>query len=413
MPLDVQLRQAKEAQRQLGNTTTTQRNAVLEAMVALIEEHEDSILAANQDDLQAAAQHGVEGPRLARLGLTREKLSSLVEGLRTVIQLADPLGRGQRWTLPNGLILQQVRVPLGVIGLIYESRPGVTIEATSLAVKSGNAILLRGSREALHTNQALVDLWQTALRKTDLSPDLVQLVADPDRSVARALMHLKGLDLLIPRGGAALIQSVVQEATVPVVETGVGNCHLYVDAEADQEMALHILLDGKMGNPAVCNALETLLVHRNIHETFLPRAYDLLSSYHVVWHGDETVLRLIPDAVPATEEDWAEEYLGLHLAVKVVDSAEEALAHIARYGSGHSESIVTNDYRRGQEFLSRVDAACVYWNASTRFSDGFQFGFGAEVGISTQKLHARGPMGLDALTTIKTVAYGSGQTRDF
>ncbi|MCY0877921.1 MAG: glutamate-5-semialdehyde dehydrogenase [Firmicutes bacterium] len=411
--LEEELHRAKQAQQALANTNTAERNAVLQAMAELIEAHQADILAANQKDLQEAGQHGVDGPRLARLGLTPEKLAGLVDGLRTVVQLADPLGRGHRWTLPNGLILQQVRVPLGVIGLIYESRPGVTIEATSLALKSGNAMLLRGSREAQHSNRALVELWQQALRDSELPPDTVQLLNDPDRSVARALMHLKGLDLLIPRGGAALIQSVVQEATVPVVETGVGNCHLYVDAEADLDMALHILLDGKMGNPAVCNALETLLVHQQVHQSFLPRAFEMLSPYRVTWHGDETVCRLIPEAVPATEEDWAEEYLGLHLAVKVVDSLDAAIAHIARYGSGHSESIVTNNYQAGQTFLARVDAACVYWNASTRFSDGFQFGFGAEVGISTQKLHARGPMGLEALTTIKTVAYGSGQTRDF
>ncbi len=411
--LEQNLLKAKEAGTALAQTKTAQRNDILTVMAGLIRERTPVILQANQLDLVHAEESGLDTPRANRLKLSPDKLASLTSGLLTVAGLPDPLGGGRRWTLPNGLVLEQIHVPLGVIGLIYESRPGVTIEAVSLALKSGNSILLRGGREAQHTNRVLADLWQEALKSIGLSPSAVQLLDDPDRSLARELMHLSGLDLLIPRGGASLIRTVVEEATVPVIETGVGNCHLYVDAAADLDMAVKILLDGKMGNPSVCNALETVLIHEDVKDAFLPRASEVLRQYGVAWHGDAAVLDLVPGAVLATEEDWLTEYLGLHLAARVVGSLDEAIEHIRRYGSSHSEGIVTNHYPTGQRFLAAVDAAVVYWNASTRFSDGNEFGFGAEVGISTQKLHARGPMGLDALTTIKTVAFGSGQTRDF
>lgn len=287
------------------------------------------------------------------------------------------------------------------------------MEAASLALKSGNAILLKGGREAVHSNAILVDLWGRALAQAGLPTDAIIGLADPDRVKTRQLMHLTGLDLLIPRGGPELIRMVNEEATVPVIATGVGNCHLYVDERADLEMALAVLQDSKMGNPAVCNAVETLLVHRSIKDRFLPAAKTLLDSHQVIWHGDSEVRAMIADAVPANESDWTDEYLSPQIACRIVSDVEEALAHIGKYGTGHSESIVTNDAQVGQQFLARVDAAVVYWNASTRFSDGGQFGLGAEVGISTQKLHARGPMGLEALTTTKTVAVGSGQTRDF
>lgn len=407
------LASARKAQRSLSQASTAERNRLLLQMATRIESDASFVLEANQMDLATAEQNGLDAPRLARLALSSARLEALAQGLRTVAGLPDPLGRGQRWTLPNGLVLEQVRVPLGVIGLIYESRPGVTIEATSLALKSGNSILLRGGREAQKSNQALVSLWHQALAQVGISTDSVQLLTDPDRNLARQLMHLPGLDLLIPRGGASLIRTVVDEATVPVIETGVGNCHLYVDSQANLDMALKILVDGKMGNPSVCNALETVLIHRAVKEAFIPAAFAALREYQVAWHGDQEVVDLVPEAVPATESDWAEEYLGLHLAAHVVADLDEALEHIAQYGSGHSESIVTDHYPTGQRFLSAVDAAVVYWNASTRFSDGHEFGLGAEVGISTQKLHARGPMGLDALTTIKTIGYGDGQTRDF
>lgn len=410
--LDTLLHKAQSAQAALAPLSSQRRNHLLIAMADQVSFQSDQILKANHDDVDRARQDGLDGPRLARLGLSESKLKALSTGLRELAQIQDPLGRGDRWTLANGLILDRVRVPLGVIGLIYESRPGVTLEATALALKSGNAILLKGGREALATNQELVELWRSTLTREGLPQDLVQLISDTTRTAARELMHLTGLDLLIPRGGASLIRTVADQATVPVIETGVGNCHLYVDQHADLEMALKILLDGKMGNPSVCNALETVLIHQAITDAFIPRAVEMLKPYGVIWHGDQDVLARIPEALAAQESDWADEYLDVHIAAKVVDDLDQALGHIQRYGTRHSESIVTEHYPTGHQFLSRVDAAVVYWNASTRFSDGHEFGFGAEVGISTQKLHARGPMGLEALTTWKTLAYGTGQTRD-
>lgn len=407
------LSQAKAAQKALALAPGRERNRALLAMADLLVEETEAVMAENRRDLEAAGQEGLSGPLLKRLELTPKKLSELAEGLRQVARLPDPLGRGEgRRQLDNGLKIEVVHVPLGVIGLIFESRPGVVVEAAALTVKSGNAVILRGGHEAQRSNQALVQLWRRALGSAGLPEDAVQLVPSTDRQYVEGMMHLRGLDLLIPRGGAGLINRVVHEATVPVIETGVGNCHLYVHRAADLNMAAHILRDGKVGNPAVCNALETLLVDRAIKEQFLPLAWETLREDGVVFHGDEETRALLSDAIPATEKDWAEEYLSLDLAVKIVDGLEEALAHIARYGSGHSEAVVTNDYAVGQAFLDSVDAAAVYWNASTRFTDGFQFGLGAEVGISTQKLHARGPMGLEALTTVKTIAYGQGQTRD-
>ncbi|MCL6563357.1 MAG: glutamate-5-semialdehyde dehydrogenase [Firmicutes bacterium] len=411
--LEGMLSQAKAAQKALALAPGRERNRALLAMADLLVEETEAVMAENRRDLEAAGQEGLSGPLLKRLELTPKKLSELAEGLRQVARLPDPLGRGEgRRQLDNGLKIEVVHVPLGVIGLIFESRPGVVVEAAALTVKSGNAVILRGGHEAQRSNQALVQLWRRALGSAGLPEDAVQLVPSTDRQYVEGMMHLRGLDLLIPRGGAGLINRVVHEATVPVIETGVGNCHLYVHRAADLNMAAHILRDGKVGNPAVCNALETLLVDRAIKEQFLPLAWETLREDGVVFHGDEETRALLSDAIPATEKDWAEEYLSLDLAVKIVDGLEEALAHIARYGSGHSEAVVTNDYAVGQAFLDSVDAAAVYWNASTRFTDGFQFGLGAEVGISTQKLHARGPMGLEALTTVKTIAYGQGQTRD-
>ncbi|MCL8206870.1 MAG: glutamate-5-semialdehyde dehydrogenase [Actinomycetia bacterium] len=411
--LEAMLSRAKAAQAALGRSATAERDRALRAMAAAVRAATDDILAANREDLARPEAQALSASLRRRLELSAAKLADLADGLEAVAALPDPLGRGSGLrTLPNGLRLEQVRVPLGVIGLIYESRPGVTVEASGLAVKSGNALILRGGREALGSNAALVRVLRGALADAGFDPDVLQLVPDPDRRWATALMHLEGLDLLIPRGGAELIRTVAREATVPVIETGVGNCHLYVDRAADLDMALAILRDGKVGNPAVCNALETLLVHREVAPAFLPRAYERLSADGVRFHGDAAARALVPAMEPATEADWAQEYLDLELAVAVVDSLDQALAHIARYGTRHSEAIVTNDYAAGMRFHQEVDAAVVYWNASTRFTDGFQFGLGAEVGISTQKLHARGPMGLEALTTVKTLAWGAGQTRD-
>ncbi|MDA8193729.1 MAG: glutamate-5-semialdehyde dehydrogenase [Thermaerobacter sp.] len=411
--LEEMLAEAKRAQKLLAVSDAAHRNRALLAMATALSDRYEEVLAANRGDLAQAEATGLQGARLKRLELSEGKLQQLVDGLQTVVRLPDPLGMGLGLRqLNNGLRLEQVRVPLGVIGLIFESRPGVAVEAAGLTVKSGNAIILRGGHEALRTNTVLVALWREALGEASLPPAAIQLVASPDREYARALMHLDGLDLLIPRGGSGLIQTVVQEASVPVIETGVGNCHLYVDRHADLAMAVRILRDGKVGNPAVCNALETVLVHQRVAPEFLTMAAEALKADGVTWHGDPETCRLVPDAVAASEADWATEYLSLDLASRVVEDLEEALQHIGRYGSGHSEAIVTRDYETGRRFVDWVDAAAVYWNASTRFTDGFQYGLGAEVGISTQKLHARGPMGLEALTTTKTVAWGNGQTRD-
>ena len=411
--LDELLKKAKKAQPVLALSNGALRNQVILTMESLLATAEADILAANGQDMAEAQSADLPPAFLKRLALSHEKIDGLRRGLAVLRQLPDPLGQGRQWTLNQGLTLTTVHVPLGVIGLIFESRPGVTIEAAGLTLKSGNAIILRGGKEALRTNQALTQLWQKALEHCGLPVALVQLVTNPDRELAVEMMHLQGLDLLIPRGGSGLISTVVKEASVPVIETGVGNCHLYVDASADIDMALNILIDGKVGNPAVCNALETVLIHKSLKETFLPKAYQALSEYGVIWHADPDVAATIPQVILANANDWAKEYLSLDLAAHVVSDVDDALQHIAQYGTHHSEAIVANDYIVGQRFLAEVDAACVYWNASTRFSDGFQFGFGAEVGISTQKLHARGPMGLEALTTTKTIALGSGQTRDF
>ncbi|MCY0882217.1 MAG: glutamate-5-semialdehyde dehydrogenase [Firmicutes bacterium] len=407
------LAQAKAAQKVLALSLVAQRNAALQKMAENLRQNQRDILAANAQDMDQAEKEGLSSVLQKRLGLTPQKLQHLAENLDAVAQLDDPLGKGSgRRTLPNGLAIETLRVPLGVIGLIFESRPGVAVEAPALAVKSGNAMILRGGHEAFHSNMILTELWQKSLESAGLPSEAIQMVPSSDRAHVQGLMHLSGLDLLIPRGGSALIQLVVQNATVPVIETGIGNCHLYVHEAADMAMALHILRDGKVGNPAVCNALETLLIDRRIFAPMVQAAWDMLAPDGVTFHGDAATCAEIPRAVPAYEEDWAQEYLGPDLAVRQVDGLEEALAHIDRYGSHHSESIVTDSYAIGQTFLARVDAAAVYWNASTRFTDGFEFGLGAEVGISTQKLHARGPMGLEALTTGKTIAYGSGQTRD-
>ncbi len=404
---------AQQAQRQVAQVPLKERNQVLAEMARVLRNASGEIERANQQDMERAKDTGLALNLVNRLALGNAKIEALARSLEALIDLPDPIGRGEgRHVLPNGLVLETIRVPIGVIGLIFESRPGVTVEAGGLAVKSGNGIILRGGREAKQSIQALAEAWRQALQEVGLPADLVQCLDDPDRSMAQALMHLQGLDLLIPRGGRGLIDTVVAEATVPVIETGVGNCHLYVDSAADLQMAAHILVDGKLGNPAVCNALETVLVHRQVLPTFLPMAYQQLSQEGVTFHGDPESQACISEILLATEKDYSDEYLGLEICVKVVSDLEEALAHIARYGSNHSEAIVTDSYATGQMFLDRVDAAAVYWNASTRFSDGFEFGLGAEVGISTQKLHARGPMGLEALTTWKTIAYGNGHTRD-
>ena len=389
------------------------KNAALEAIARTLEENAAEIFAANAEDIAAGKAAGIAPNLLDRMLLDEKRLAGIVEGVRQVAALKDPIGEVlHAETLPNGLIVSQMRVPLGVVGMIYEARPNVTVDAAVLCLKSGNAVILRGSKDILRSNICLVKLMRQALTEARLDPDCIALVEDPSRETATAFMKLSGyLDVLIPRGGAGLIRSTVENATVPVIETGTGNCHVYVDKDADLEKALPILMNAKTQRTSVCNACESLLIHRAVADAFGPAAVKALLEKGVVIHGDETARTWDSRILPATEEDYYKEYLALELSVKVVDSAEEAIAHINKYSTRHSDCIVSENYTTVKKFLLGVDSACVYANASTRFSDGFEFGLGAEIGISTQKLHARGPMGLTALTTYKYVVLGEGQVR--
>ncbi len=389
------------------------KNAALEAIARTLEENAAEIFAANAEDIAAGKAAGIAPNLLDRMLLDEKRLAGIVEGVRQVAALKDPIGEVlHAETLPNGLIVSQMRVPLGVVGMIYEARPNVTVDAAVLCLKSGNAVILRGSKDILRSNICLVKLMRQALTEAGLDPDCIALVEDPSRETATAFMKLSGyLDVLIPRGGAGLIRSTVENATVPVIETGTGNCHVYVDKDADLEKALPILMNAKTQRTSVCNACESLLIHRAVADAFGPAAVKALLEKGVVIHGDETAQTWDSRILPAAEEDYYKEYLALELSVKVVDSAEEAIAHINKYSTKHSDCIVSENYTTVKKFLLGVDSACVYANASTRFSDGFEFGLGAEIGISTQKLHARGPMGLTALTTYKYVALGEGQVR--
>ena len=389
------------------------KNAALEAIARTLEENAAEIFAANAEDIAAGKAAGIAPNLLDRMLLDEKRLAGIVEGVRQVAALKDPIGEVlHAETLPNGLIVSQMRVPLGVVGMIYEARPNVTVDAAVLCLKSGNAVILRGSKDILRSNICLVKLMRQALTEAGLDPDCIALVEDPSRETATAFMKLSGyLDVLIPRGGAGLIRSTVENATVPVIETGTGNCHVYVDKDADLEKALPILMNAKTQRTSVCNACESLLIHRAVADVFGPAAVKALLEKGVVIHGDETAQTWDSRILPATEEDYYKEYLALELSVKVVDSADEAIAHINKYSTKHSDCIVSENYTTVKKFLLGVDSACVYANASTRFSDGFEFGLGAEIGISTQKLHARGPMGLAALTTYKYVVLGEGQVR--
>lgn len=389
------------------------KNAALEAIARTLEENAAEIFAANAEDIAAGKAAGIAPNLLDRMLLDEKRLAGIVEGVRQVAALKDPIGEVlHAETLPNGLIVSQMRVPLGVVGMIYEARPNVTVDAAVLCLKSGNAVILRGSKDILRSNICLVKLMRQALTEAGLDPDCIALVEDPSRETATAFMKLSGyLDVLIPRGGAGLIRSTVENATVPVIETGTGNCHVYVDKDADLEKALPILMNAKTQRTSVCNACESLLIHRAVADVFGPAAVKALLEKGVVIHGDETAQTWDSRILPAAEEDYYKEYLALELSVKVVDSAEEAIAHINKYSTKHSDCIVSENYTTVKKFLLGVDSACVYANASTRFSDGFEFGLGAEIGISTQKLHARGPMGLAALTTYKYVVLGEGQVR--
>lgn len=403
----------KAAARVLMTAATTTKNAALEAAAAAIEAQTPEILAANKKDLARAQAAGMANAMLDRLALSEERLKGIADGVREVAQLPDPVGTVLSETVrPNGLKIQKVSVPLGVIAVIFEARPNVSADAAALCLKSGNAVLLRGGKEAIRSNTAIVSAMRSALEAAGLPADCICLVEDTSRESARELMRLNGyVDVLIPRGGAGLIRSVVENATVPVIETGVGNCHIYVDKDADIPMAAEIVYNAKTSRVSVCNAAESLLVHSAAAEKALPAIYARLAEKQVTLYGDERACAILPGIEKATEDDWGREYLDYKMSVKVVDSLDAAIAHIARYSSGHSDCIVTENASAAERFLNEVDSAAVYWNASTRFTDGGCFGFGAEIGISTQKLHARGPLGLPQLTSFKYKVYGDGQIR--
>ncbi|MDA3805774.1 glutamate-5-semialdehyde dehydrogenase [Clavibacter sp. CT19] len=404
---------ARTASTRLAASTAGERDAALDRIAAALHAASDRIVAANAEDLAAGRAAGLAAGLLDRLALDAARVRALADAVAGIRRLDDPLGQVVRGrTLPNGLLLSQVRVPFGVVGAIYEARPNVTVDIAALALRSGNAVVLRGGSAALRSNAVLVEVMREAVAEAGLPADAVQTVDPHGRAGAARLMRARGLvDVLVPRGSADLIRTVVEESTVPVIETGAGVVHVYLDASADAAMAVDIAVDAKVSRPSVCNAMETLLVHRDAAPRVLPAVLDALRVRGVTIHGDEAVRGLWPGAVPATDEDWAAEYLSLDLAVRVVDSAEDAVAHIARWSTHHTESIVTSDVGEAERFLSAVDSAVVMVNASTRFTDGSVFGFGAEVGISTQKLHARGPMGLQELTSTKWIVRGSGQVR--
>lgn len=408
------LERAKEASRATAALTSDDKARALEAIAVALEANAARIIEANERDVVRGREDGIGESLVDRLRLDEKRVSALAAAVRDVAALADPVGRvvgGHR--MPNGVALEQVRVPFGVVGAIYEARPNVTVDIAALALRSGNAVVLRGGSAALHSNTVLVDVMRSALGEAGVTPEAIQTVDDFGRDGAKALMHGRGfIDVLVPRGSAGLIETVVTESTVPVIETGAGNVHILLDESAPDDWACDIVVNAKVQRPSVCNAVETILVHRQAAPRLIPLVASALMSEGVAIHGDDVVAGLVANIIPATEEDWATEYLSLDVAMKVVDSLDDALDHIRRYSTGHTESIVTTDSRNAERFLAEVDSAVVMANASTRFTDGAEFGFGAEVGISTQKLHTRGPMGLSELTSTKWLARGAGQTRD-
>ena len=407
-------KKAKDAAVVLATLPTPVKNKALLASADALMAAKEDILAKNKEDVDAALANGIKGAFIDRLTLTDARVADMADGLRQVAKLDDPVGEVLSMKkLDNGLVVGQKRVPMGVIGIIFEARPNVTADAFGLCLKAGSAVILRGGKEAFKTNHAVVNAIRSALAAEGLPEDCVQMVHDTSRETANEMMRLNGyLDVLIPRGGAGLINSVVQNSTVPVIQTGVGNCHVYVDESADFEKAAKIVINAKTQRPGVCNACESLLVHEKIAEDFLPAVGKALQEKKVEIRGDEATQKLVDGSVAATEEDWGTEYADYILSTRVVKDIDEAIEHIRKYSTGHSEAIVTENYTNAQRFLNEVDAAAVYVNASTRFTDGGQFGFGAEIGISTQKLHARGPMGLKELTTTKYIIYGDGQIRE-
>ncbi len=404
---------AKSSAKVMAKLGLEKKNQCLFAVAQALTANEEKLMRVNAVDVAAAREKGVKASLIDRLKLTRERIASMSEGLIKLTALEDPIGETiSAWVRPNGLEICQKRVPLGVVGIIYESRPNVTADAFGLCFKSGNAVILKGGSDAIHSNQAIVSVIRDCLEENGVNPDVVQLIEDTSRETARQFMRMNGyVDVLIPRGGAGLIRTVVENSTVPVIETGTGNCHIYVDETADIDMAVEIIDNAKTQRTGVCNACESLVIHRNILDEALPRIASRLLSKNVEMRGDARACACVPEMLPADESDWGTEYLDRIISVKTVDSIDEAISHINTYNTGHSEAIITENYEHARIFLDEVDAAAVYVNASTRFTDGFEFGFGAEIGISTQKLHARGPMGLKALTTTKYVIYGSGQVR--
>lgn len=406
-------KRASTAARILSNMGTEDKNRALFSMAKQVKKNKDDILEANKLDLENAKKSGKNNAFIDRLSLDEKRINSMAEGLEKVASLPDPIGEGVKmWKRPNDLRIEKVRVPLGTIGIIYEARPNVTVDASALCLKSGNSVILRGGKEAINSNSAIYSIINRAAVDAGFPEGSMEFIDITERKAVEIMMKLnRYIDVLIPRGGKGLINSVAENSTVPVIKTGAGNCHVYVDADADLDMAEKIVVNAKTQRPAVCNAMETLLVHKDAAEKFLPRLGDTLRRLNVEIRGCRRTQKLIPNIKLATEEDYEEEFLDLILAVKVVDSVDEAIDHIYKYGTKHSEAIITNNYTSSQKFLREVDAAAVYVNASTRFTDGGEFGFGAEIGISTQKLHARGPMGLNELTTTKYMVYGKGQIR--
>ena len=406
--------EARKASRKLGVLSTSVKNKALLAMADVLEKRSAMILAANEQDLEDARQKGLKRSYLDRLMLNETRIRQMAEGLRQTAALPDPVCQGNYSTIrPNGLEIRRVRVPLGVIGIIYEARPNVTADAAGLCLKSGNAVILRGGSEAIRSNTAISSLLAKAAYDNGIPEGALQFVEITDREAVDVMTHLSGfLDVIIPRGGAGLIEHIVKNSSVPVIQTGTGVCHTFVDDSADQDMAIRIAVNAKTSHPSVCNAMETLLVHEAVAEEFLPKLAEAMQAKKVELRGCTRCQEICESFLPATEEDWSTEYGDLILSVKVVRDIDEAIAHINQYNTGHSEAIVTENLTHAHRFQREVDASAVYVNASTRFTDGFEFGFGAEIGISTQKLHARGPMGLEELTSMKYLIYGEGQVRE-
>jgi glutamate-5-semialdehyde dehydrogenase len=409
--LQTKAKRLKEAAKTLAIRSANEKNEALAMVADALMEQKEWILQENEKDVALGKEHGLSPALIDRLQLTDKRMMQMVDGVRQLIELPDPIGETvEEWTRPNGLRIKNIRVPLGVIGMVYEARPNVTVDAASLCLKAGNAVLLRGSSSALHSNKALVHVMKQALKHSSIPTDAIQLLEDTSRETAQQMFRLNEyLDVLIPRGGASLIQSVIQNATVPVLETGVGNCHIFIDESAQKQMAIDIVLNAKLQRPSVCNAVETVLIHENW--PYVSELFEALHNQGVELRGDHTLASSYSFVHQANETDWSTEYLAPILAVKLVKDVKEAIQHIDQYGTKHSEAILSEDDKNVNLFLQSVDAAVLYHNASTRFTDGEQFGYGAEIGISTQKLHARGPMGLRALTTTKSIVYGTGQIR--